>query len=208
MKHNECGDGSQPILDFMVGVFQFHSPDQWHLEMSYPLECDWLSLIVLGQLKLSCSLALICCAAGFSPTRPQKGLKEQRNSAELTSCAWKLSETWLQASRTETFRHIDGSDANHPAATEQVLGSLKKGGALMFSLECSLGQPFLFAALFLWRSVSNRPREWGSDYWWWKTKALLCTESTEKKAERCGRTRHTLRHKGANAVQAHINHQN
>lgn len=27
MKHNKCGDGSQPIMDFMVGVFQFHIPD-------------------------------------------------------------------------------------------------------------------------------------------------------------------------------------
>lgn len=166
--------------------FSFTVPIQWHLEMSYPLECDWLSLIVMGQLKLSCSLALICCAAGFSPTRPQKGLKEQRNSAELKSCAWKLSQTWLQVSRTETFRHVDGSDANHPAVMEQVLRSLKKEGTLTLSLECSLVQPFSFAALFLWRSVSNQPQEWGPDYWWWKTKAFLCIESREKKAERCG----------------------
>lgn len=187
--------------------FSFTVLIQWHFEMSYPLECDWLSLIVLGQLKLSCSLALICCAAGFSPTRPQKGLKEQRNSAELKSWAWKLSQTWLQVSWTETFRNVDGSDANHPAVIE-VLGSLKKGGTLTLSLECSLVHPFLFAALFLWLSVSIQPWEWGSNYWWWKTKALLCIESMEKKAERCGRRRHTLRQKGSNVVQAHITHQN
>lgn len=84
--------------------FSFTVLIQWHLEMSYPLECDWLSLIVLGQLKLSCSLALICCAAGFSPTRPQKGLKEQRNCAELKSCAWKLSQTWQLDSNIQTRR--------------------------------------------------------------------------------------------------------
>lgn len=50
----------------------------WHLKISFPLECDWLSQRVLLQLELSCSPALICAAAEFSPTRPPPSLKKKK----------------------------------------------------------------------------------------------------------------------------------
>lgn len=95
---NECGDvglgcgGGQPILHFMVGVFEFHSSDP--VTFGNVLNClkwDWLSQRVLLEMELSCSPALICAATGFSPTRPQKGLNEQRNSAEFKSCVETLA---------------------------------------------------------------------------------------------------------------------
>lgn len=122
--------------------FSLTSLTQWHLEMSYPLERDWLSLIVPGELKLSCSPALICAAAGFSPTRPQKGLKEQRNSSELEEV---VSGICLgrdcESVRQKMLRHVDGSDANLPAVTGgefKESRTLALWKAVLYNLSCLL----------------------------------------------------------------------